>query len=666
MGAGAGTQGQSAMCSLYERAAERSEKGDSRAPSRLDDSMPMAGNCTASTMASSSGIAVVGENEDGVDQALAAELEKQEQMFQNKAKCLTEDQELALELSKQEQLFQKCLRRRAEREQQKKLEKEERRAALQAQKEQALEAAFDNEVDALLALFDKGIEPDLADDHGTTLLSEACAGGAADVVEVLLGEGCDPNSVGRYRRTPLWRAAYAGQAELIRALLRSGSDPRETDEQGARPFDVASNAPSKELLLCWDISATEKIQEKKVKDAKKVEKEQKEKVKRQMNELDEALEEAERKAQIAKSELARSRKLLGDYRQQKVSLVEQGGPSAAEKLAELEHLLEGTEAQVKLFETAIQEWEWKAARAKLKKSDFEQGEKEKAAKKAGKHQGFKVSISIESLEQLASFIPHVNNALEMTEDFEWGEGEGMVEMRKGDTLIKEAPFSHLTKSQFNKKMLEDYGKAKEPEEGEEAEEAVEEESPFPLALSFSRGFSRTIPLKSVSDVLMKDVGGLIKEDGRWPLVIDPSGKTSTFITYTGAAVFNILELQGDDATMRLRRAFLNNLQKGGCLLIDLGNFDMTTEAVAEAFNNVEKGLFSKLCDRSVLYSYLLPRRFKSLIPKDLEKEFPIYTFTDEAIQKFVFGFVTSFRDPAWEFAKQFYTISVKSGDEDEA
>ena len=37
------------------------------------------------------------------------------------------------------------------------------------------------------------------------------------------------------------------------------------------------------------------------------------------------------------------------------------------------------------------------------------------------------------------------------------------------------------------------------------------------------------------DVLLKDVGGLRAEDGRWPFVIDPSGRTSTFIKYSGAA-----------------------------------------------------------------------------------------------------------------------------------
>ena len=75
-------------------------------------------------------------------------------------------------------MFLKCLRKRAEREAKKKLEKEEKKAAAKKLKEAAMEAAFDNELDNLLKLLDEGVEPECTDEHGTTLLSEACAGNA--------------------------------------------------------------------------------------------------------------------------------------------------------------------------------------------------------------------------------------------------------------------------------------------------------------------------------------------------------------------------------------------------------------------------------------------------------------------------------------------------------
>lgn len=576
-------------------------------------------------------VVAAGENEDGVDEALAKEL------------------------AEQEKLFLKCLRKRAEREAKKKLEKEEKKAAAKKLKEEALEAAFDNELDVLLKLLEQGVEPECADEHGTTLLSEACAGNAKEVVEMLLGEACDPNSIGRYHRSPLWRAAYAGNDELIRVLLRSGGDPRECDEQGARPIDVASNAMSREYLLTWDPASTDRIKEDKRKAAKNAEKEEKAKFQRQKQELSDSLEESERKMQISRSELMRARKLLGDYRQQKVSFAEQG---QAEKIAELEPLIEGAEASVKLYEASVQEWDWKASRARLKMNDLEQAKKEKEAKAAGKFRGFRVEILCASLEELDKLLPHLGKSLEVVEDFAWND----IDLVIGDAMIREGVFKHLKPSEFNKIFLQSYGRL--PAEAANEEEGDENaEPPFPITIGFARGFNRVIPIKAIADVLLKDIGGLRAKDGRWPFVVDPSGRTSTFIKYTGAAVYTIVELQDMDS-MRLRRALLNSLLNGGAILIDLGSFDMKIDVVADKFNELEKGLFAKLLDRSVLYSYLFPRRFKSLISKELAQDFQISAFLDHSLEKFIFGFVTSFRDPDLDFAKQFYTINVKN-DEDE-
>lgn len=618
-------QGQACLATLYESAAARAEERE-----RRQSGDPSILSCGASAEPFGGVTVAAGENEDGVDD------------------------QLTLELSKQEELFQKCLRKRADRAEQQKIDKEARKAAAKKQKDDALEAAFDNDVDGLLALFDAGVQPECTDQHDNTLLSEASAGGAEDVVQLLLGEGCDPNSVGRYHRTPLWRAAYNGHAELIRVLLRSGADPRDCDAEGCRPIDVASNPPSKELLLCWDTSATDKIaaesaSQRKAK-AKNAEKEAKAKYRRQVDELGQGIEEASRKMQIARSEAARARKLLVDYRQQKVSFVHQG---AADKLRELEPLLEGAEAKVKLFEKSIQEWEWKAARAKLKLNDFEQAEKEKAAKKAGKAQGFKVEVRCEDQDALDRLLPLMDAELTIHTDVEW---DGGVELRRGDALIKDAPFAHLRKNEFNKGMLEAYGRNEAQPAGEEA--------PFPLNLGFARGFERTIHIKGLADVLLKDVGGMRAKDGRWPLVIDPSGRSSTFIQYTGAAVFHMPDLRDMDS-LRLRRALLNGLLKGGCILVDLGAFDFGSEVIEEPWNNVERGLFRKLVDRSVLYSYLLPRRFLSLVTQEVKHDYDEYLFFDEKISNFVFGFVTRVHNPDWSFAKQFYTIRIMDPDGDD-
>ena len=51
---------------------------------------------------------------------------------------------------------------------------------------------------------------DSKDSNNNTALSEAAAGGSAQVVKFLLEMNADPNSRGAFGRTPLWRSAFAG------------------------------------------------------------------------------------------------------------------------------------------------------------------------------------------------------------------------------------------------------------------------------------------------------------------------------------------------------------------------------------------------------------------------------------------------------------------------
>jgi len=597
------------------------------------------------------GTKVAGENEDGVDDCLEFELREQEVMFQ------------------------KMFRKRLERDATKKREKLEQKQADEAKKAEALELAFDGDLDGLLKMFDEGIELECCDQHGTTILSEASAGGHGSMVSLLLAEGANPNSLGRYRRTPLWRAAYAGCAEAIQALLRGGGDPREYDEQGQKPFDVTSSKDGKNYLMSWDISATDIIKAKGAfaPKAKSGGREEKVKTKAQEKEMVDAVDEAQRRLKIAQVEVAKKKKLSQNLRAHKISMVEQGAES---KVEETDQLLSKAESEWKEAESLVIDLEWKLKRVQLKQRDWQSAQERQAAKTAGKLQGFKIEQVVESQEELAELLEYLSMDLELKKEFKTK--QEMI-LKPGDVMIKEAPFDNIRdKIQLKEVVAALLAAASEKAAEAEADEEkkVEIVDVWPISVWFNHGFNVTIQLKHLSDTLIKDVGEKRKTDGRWPFVIDPSGKTSTFLNYAGAHKFTALELKDSCAdpelSFRIRKGFLKCMMYGGVFMIDLGAFDFPIEILEEAFNNLDKGLWAKLTDRSVLYSYLLPRRFMRLVQAapptyltELKKEFHEGSFMDEYLEKFTFGFCSTQKEPDLEFAKLFYTIRVKDPNEDE-
>mmetsp|Transcript_55595 Transcript_55595/g.110492 ORF Transcript_55595/g.110492 Transcript_55595/m.110492 type:complete len:562 (-) Transcript_55595:72-1757(-) len=481
---------------------------------------------------------------------------------------ITGDEELEFELTQQELMFQKCMRKRMEREAKRKLEKQQRKEANEKKCREAMEQAFEGELDKLLDFFGEGFPIDTMDPYGTTLLSEAAAGGADDCVEILVGEGADVNNIGRNRRTPLWRAANAGHARCVRMLLRAGGDPRIPDEHGAKPYHVANGADTKSLLECWDVSVTEKMLEGIHMNQKKLERERKAKDKMQREEMSQANEAAERRLQIAKTEVARIQKLVVTYRQQRVSLAETG---EIEKMQDAEPHLKRAEAELETAKGVYQSLEWELRRVRLKVRDFENKLRRKSRK-----------------------------------------------------------------------------------DGEE-----------PNLLD------QVILIKDLADVVVRDVGGKRLEDGRWPLIFDPAGNAATFFTYSGV-VFNIDELSMLSASdnkedrNRLLMALLNNLKYGGPVAIHLGNDFGKMEQVEDAFNYVEKGFFNTITDRSVLYSYLMPRRFLHLVPPEQKDDYCNLMFDDEHLAKFLLCFIVSAEEPIREVMEKqchpYYCIKVRDPD----
>ncbi|EGB11812.1 hypothetical protein AURANDRAFT_20283 [Aureococcus anophagefferens] len=111
-----------------------------------------------------------------------------------------------------------------------------------------VEFAFDGELDEVRALIDKGYYVDSVDGRKHTPLSDACAQGHVATVEYLLELGADPNSKSDLSRTPMWRAAYNGEAAMVKLLLEAGGDPTIPTTDFERPFDVAKDDATRDVL----------------------------------------------------------------------------------------------------------------------------------------------------------------------------------------------------------------------------------------------------------------------------------------------------------------------------------------------------------------------------------------------------------------------------------
>jgi uncharacterized protein len=78
---------------------------------------------------------------------------------------------------------------------------------------------------ALAAYVDAGVDPNLANQTGDTLVMLAAYHGHADAVRALVESGADPNRPNDRGQTPLAGAVFKGENDVIRALVAAGARP---------------------------------------------------------------------------------------------------------------------------------------------------------------------------------------------------------------------------------------------------------------------------------------------------------------------------------------------------------------------------------------------------------------------------------------------------------
>ena len=115
-------------------------------------------------------------------------------------------------------------------------------------------------------LLKNGMDVNMYDTTGATMLCIACMGGSPETIEALCKAGADPNqkcskyeiaypiTTITYRNTmigivdgntPLLYCITSAKIQLVQTLLRCGADPEQTNDKGVKPLDYAKLMHSK-------------------------------------------------------------------------------------------------------------------------------------------------------------------------------------------------------------------------------------------------------------------------------------------------------------------------------------------------------------------------------------------------------------------------------------
>ncbi|XP_044236163.2 IQ motif and ankyrin repeat domain-containing protein 1 [Ursus arctos] len=154
------------------------------------------------------------------------------------------------------------------------------------------------------------------------------------------------------------------------------------------------------------------------------------------------------------------------------------------------------------------------------------------------------------------------------------------------------------------------------------------------------------------DVLMKDVGDRIRADGRWPLVIDPSGLAATFLRYQDSNYVdaaNPAHLRPE----RIRLALLGALRYGKPLVFDLREADLFP-VVWQQLEAVRPGLAQELLSQELLEQ----ERYLSLLRPADGPEYNPSRFQAARLRHFRVVFVTEAPWPPTEQLRVLLPIRV--------
>jgi ankyrin repeat protein len=113
--------------------------------------------------------------------------------------------------------------------------------------EAAAELARQGKTAELSALLKQGLDVNLRDAKGNSLLMIAAYQGRVETVAMLLKAGAQVDLRNEKGQTPLGGVAFKGYAEIATLLLDAGADPL-ADQGGSTPVDYATMFGRQEIL----------------------------------------------------------------------------------------------------------------------------------------------------------------------------------------------------------------------------------------------------------------------------------------------------------------------------------------------------------------------------------------------------------------------------------
>ena len=113
--------------------------------------------------------------------------------------------------------------------------------------EAAAELARQGETAALATTLQQGLDVNLRDTKGNTLLTIAAYQGRAETVAMLLKAGAQVDLRNEKGQTPLGGVAFKGHVDIARMLLDAGADPL-GDQGGSTPIDFATTFGRQDII----------------------------------------------------------------------------------------------------------------------------------------------------------------------------------------------------------------------------------------------------------------------------------------------------------------------------------------------------------------------------------------------------------------------------------